>query len=49
MNRGIITKGKISIPIADPECHTDYYLACLSSEKERYKALFERVNDKTIT
>ena len=48
MSRGIVNKGKITIPIADPECHTDYYLACLASEKERYKALFERVNDKTI-
>ena len=48
MSRGIVNRGKITIPIADPECHTDYYLACLSSEKERYKTLFERVNDKTI-
>lgn len=48
MSRGIVNKGKITIPIVDPECHTDYYLACMASEKERYKSLFERVNDKTI-
>ena len=48
LNRGTVLKGKIHIPIVDPECHTDYYLACLASDKERYKALFERVNDKTV-
>ena len=40
--------GKVIVPIADPECHTDYYLACLASEKDRYRALFDQVTDKTI-
>ncbi len=48
VNRGMVIEGKVNIPIVDQECQTDYYLACLTSEKERYKTLFERVNDKTI-
>ncbi|MBO4650306.1 MAG: LysR family transcriptional regulator [Clostridiales bacterium] len=47
-SRGFETKGKITVPIADPECHTDYFLACLSSEKKRYSALFDRITEKTI-
>ena len=46
--RGNISEGKVIVPIADPECHTDYYLACLASEKDRYKVLFNQVTDKTI-
>ena len=43
-----ISEGKVIVSIADPECHTDYYLACLASEKDRYKALFDQVTEKTI-
>ena len=48
MSRGQEYKGKVTIALADPECHTDYYLACLASEKEKYKVLFDRVNETTI-
>lgn len=48
INRGQTLKGKITIPLADPECHTDYYLACLISEKSKYKALFDHVNETTV-
>ena len=48
LSRGMTLKGKVNIPIADPECHTNYYLACLASEKEKYKTLFDRVNETTI-
>ena len=48
MSRGQEFKGKVTVALADPECHTDYYLACLASEKEKYKALFDRVNETTI-
>ena len=48
MSRGQEFKGKVTVALADPECHTDYFLACLASEKERYKALFDRVNETTI-
>ena len=48
MSRGQEFKGKITVALADPECHTDYFLACLASEKEKYKTLFDRVNETTI-
>ncbi|MBR1851704.1 MAG: LysR family transcriptional regulator [Lachnospiraceae bacterium] len=48
LSRGMTIKGKVNIPIGDPECHTDYYLACLASEKEKYKTLFDKVNETTI-
>lgn len=40
--------GRMNIAIADPECHTDYYLICLASEKKKYKALFDLVTEHTI-
>ncbi len=48
LSRGMVVKGKVNIPIVDPECHTDYYLACLTSEKAKYKTFFDRVNETTI-
>lgn len=48
IRRGQILEGKVNVPIADRECHTDYYLACLASEKDRYKALFDQVTETTI-
>ena len=48
MSRGQELKGKVTVALADPECHTDYFLACLVSEKEKYKGLFDRVNETTI-
>lgn len=48
IRRGEILEGKINVPLADPECQTDYYLACLDSEKSRYRKLFDRIDDHTI-
>ena len=48
LNRRMVIKGKVNIPIADPECHTDYYLACLASEKNKYKTLYDKITEKTI-
>lgn len=48
INRGMVVDGKVNIPLADPECHTDFYLCCLTSEQNRYKSLFDRVTDSTI-
>ena len=42
-----IAKILILMP-ADPECHTDYFLACLASEKEKYARLFDRVSKTTV-
>ena len=40
LRRGETVPGRIHIPIADPECHTDFYLACLKTEKGKYDVLF---------
>lgn len=48
IRRGETISGRMNISIADPECHTDYYLVCLASEKEKYKALFDKITEKTI-
>ena len=48
VDRGMVIDGKVNIPLADPECHTDYYLCCLESEKTRYKKLFDQVSEATI-
>ena len=31
ISRGMVIDGKINIPLADPECHTDYFLACCAA------------------
>ena len=48
IRRGDILEGKINVALADPECRTDYYLACLDSEESRYRKLFERIDEHTI-
>lgn len=40
--------GRVNIPLADPECWTDYWLVCLKSEYPRFKELFRQVSEKTI-
>ncbi|MGB4091773.1 MAG: LysR family transcriptional regulator [Ruminococcus flavefaciens] len=48
IRRGERIQGRIDIPIADPECHTEYYLVCVDSEKERFRRLFSLVHEKTV-
>ncbi|MBQ7479713.1 MAG: LysR family transcriptional regulator [Selenomonadaceae bacterium] len=48
IRRGETLSGKVNIPLADPECHTDYYLVCLASEKDRFCQLFDNVTENTI-
>ena len=48
IRRGQGVPGKINVPIADSECHTDYYLSCLKENAEKYKTLFRRISSKTI-
>ena len=49
LNRGNDSLGRISIPLADPEARTDYYLVCLASEKEKYADLFRQLGPETIS
>lgn len=48
IRRGDTVPGRVDIAIADPECHTDYYLVCSASEKEKYRTLFDMVTEDTI-
>lgn len=48
LSRGQRPAGRIIIPIENPEAHTDYFLVCLASEKEKYRDLFARVDEQTI-
>ena len=47
-HRTELVPGRVTIPILDPEAHTDFYLVCLASEKEKYRPLFNAVNERTI-
>lgn len=46
--RGQTVPGKVSIPLADAECQSDYYLVCLKEKQQRYQRLFDRVDAHTI-
>ena len=48
VRRGQTIPGKVSIELADPECHTDYYLVCLRSDMKKYEQLFRHLNENTI-
>lgn len=48
LGRGQKIPGRVNIPIVDPECHTDFFLVCLTAYKERYRPLYDRVSEKTI-
>ncbi len=49
IRRGQILEGKVNVALADPECHTDYYLVCLASQKNKYKLLFDQITETTIS
>ena len=48
IRRGDSVPGRINIPIADPECHTDFYLVCLDRDKKKFKRLFDSIHDQTV-
>lgn len=48
LRRKMNISGRVDIPIADSECHTDFYIVCLAYEKGRYDTLFDKINEKTI-
>lgn len=49
IDRGQSIPGRINVSLADPECHTDYYLVCLKEEKKRFASLFDNIGSHTIT
>ncbi|MEE8717152.1 MAG: LysR family transcriptional regulator [Coriobacteriales bacterium] len=40
MKDGYMAQGRIAVPISDPEMRATYYVACLDSEKGRYRSFF---------
>lgn len=48
IRHGQTLPGRINIPLVDSECHTDYYLVSLASERKRFEALFKHINEKTV-
>lgn len=48
LRRGRKLPGRINVALSDPECHTDYYLACLKSEQKRFGKLFDNIHETTI-
>lgn len=48
IRRGQAVPGKINVPIADSECHTDYYLSCLKENAGKYGPLFKQITETTI-
>lgn len=48
LRRGESIPGRIHIPLKDPECRTDFYLVCLSSDRGKYRKLFDYITEKTI-
>lgn len=39
-----VSDGRILLPILDPEASANYYLACASKDKRRFKAMFEQID-----
>ena len=48
IRRGETLPGRVNVALADPECHTDYYLVCLASERKQFERLFKNVSDDLI-
>ena len=40
---------RISIPLIDAVCHTDYFLVCLRAQTAKFHPLFAKVRENTIT
>ena len=40
---GFEYEGRVSVPISDPEMTVTYYVACLETEKEKYRSFFNAV------
>lgn len=41
-----VFNGRTAIPIIDTCAHVQYYVACLFTEKERYKKLFKNMREQ---
>jgi DNA-binding transcriptional LysR family regulator len=48
VSRGYLPKGRISIPISDPEVHVTYWLAALVAEQKTYRSVFNALRGNFI-
>lgn len=48
LRRNEVIPGRINVALADPECHTDYYLVCTKQNAGRFRRLFDSVHENTI-
>lgn len=44
VERGCVSDGRVTIPIRDPAAYATYYLACLHTEKTRFRPVFDDIN-----
>ncbi|MBR3018876.1 MAG: LysR family transcriptional regulator [Clostridia bacterium] len=48
VEQGNAAPGRVTVPVLDEAAHAVFYLACLSSEKQKYMSLFNAVRAQTI-
>ena len=48
IRHGQTLPGRINVPLIDLECHTDYYLVTLATERKRFAALFDHITETTV-
>ena len=49
VSRGLKAPDRVVIPLADEECHVEFYLVCLASERAKFAKLFNAVGGETVT
>lgn len=45
---GYESQGRVTIPLTDEAAHVTYYLACLDSEKAKYRSIFHAVRSPSV-
>lgn len=48
IRHGQTLHGRINVPLIDSECHTDYYLVALATERKRFATLFDHITETTV-
>ena len=47
MEGGYESQERVTIPLTDEAAHATYYLACLDSEKAKYRSIFHAVRSSS--
>lgn len=48
LKAGYQSQERVSLPITDPEAHATYWIACLSSEQQKYRSVFSAVRGNIL-